>query len=324
MSSEIDLQTAAPRGQLGKPTDVKRSHRSQFPRTRRRRYDYGMFLAFAAPNLLLLVLFVYWPVINNAYLSLTSWDLIAPEPIFIGVQNYIDLFTSATFLRVMSITVVFTVCVVVGSIVIGLLVASLLNQKLVGRNFVRTAVFAPYVLPGAAIGTTWIMIFDPNYGLSRLVFESLGATSPNWLTNSSWALPALIIVQLWCRIGFCAIVYIAAMQSLPTEQYEAASLDGAGAVRKFWSITVPLLGPTTFFLLIITTISTFQAFDIIAVMTGGGPAGATTTLAWFVYDEGFRTFNVGYAAAGSMVMFVILMGVTLVQQRVIGRKVHYQ
>jgi len=296
-------------------------------RRRRRRFgrrDYLLFLAFTLPNFVIIGVFAYWPVIYNFYLSLTDWDFIAPSPTFIGFANFIDMFTDRSFLNVLWTTLVFTVCIVAGSIVAGLLLAVLLNQKLAGRGIVRTFIFSPYVLPGAAVATIWLMILHPNFGLSRAIFGAFGAHSPAWMTNSDWALPGLILVYLWRNMGFCTIVYLSAMQSLPIEQYEAASLDGASKIRQFLSLTIPLLSPTTFFLLLIQVIGTFQAFDIIAVMTGGGPAGATTTLSWFIYQEGFKAFDIGHSAAGSVLMFLVLLALTWFQSHFVGRKVHYQ
>jgi sn-glycerol 3-phosphate transport system permease protein len=281
-------------------------------------------VAFTGPNLLLIAVFAYWPVIQDFYLSLTRWDFIAPAPTFVGLANYADMFTDRAFLDVLVTTVVFAAGVVTGGIVLGMLVAVLLNQRLRGRGVVRTLVFAPYVLPGAAVATVWLMMFDPNYGLSRVVFDAIGRQSPDWMTDSAWALPGLVVVYLWRNIGFCAIVYLAGMQSLPVEPYEAAELDGASKARQFFSLTVPLLSPSTFFLLLMQVIGTFQSFDIIAVMTGGGPAGATTTLSWFIYEQGFMAFDIGRSAAGSVVMFLLLLALTALQSRLVGKKVHYQ
>ncbi|MFC6016140.1 carbohydrate ABC transporter permease [Plantactinospora solaniradicis] len=290
----------------------------------RRLREYALFLAFVAPNFLLIGIFSYWPVVYNAYLSLTEWDMIAPVKRFVGLDNYVDLFTGDEFVGVLGTTAYFMVGVVGGSLVLGLAVAVLLNQRLRGRGLVRTVVFAPHVLSGAAIGLAWLFIFDPNYGLSRFLFELVGAASPAWLTDSDWALPAIMIVYLWKNVGFCAIVYLAGLQNLPRDLYESAALDGAGAWRIFRRITLPLLSPVTFFLVVTTIISSFQAFDVIAVMTDGGPGGATTILSWYVYDKGFIAFQAGPAAAGAVVMFAILLAVTLLQTRYLERKVHYR
>jgi sn-glycerol 3-phosphate transport system permease protein len=286
--------------------------------------EHLLFLAFIAPNFLLVAVFSYWPVIYNAYLSLTDWDMIAPVKEFVGLDNYIDMFSDLGFAGVLLTTFYFTAGVVGGSMLLGLAIAVLLNKKLKGSRFVRTMTFAPHVLSGAAVGLAWAFIFDPNYGLSRVAFSAFGAASPSWLTDSDWALPAVIIVYLWKNTGFAAIVYLAGLQNLPRDVYESAALDGSGPWTTFRRFTLPLLSPVTFFLLVTSTISSFQAFDVIALTTDGGPAGATTTLSWFVYDSGFRSFQAGPAGVGAIVMFVLILLITLLQTRYLERKVHYQ
>jgi sn-glycerol 3-phosphate transport system permease protein len=286
--------------------------------------EYLVFIALVAPNFLLLGVFSYWPVLYNGYLSLTDWNMIAPVKRFVGLDNYVDMFGGAEFREVLLNTLYFVVGLVGGSLVLGLAVALLLNRALRGRGLVRTMVFAPHVLSGAAVGLAWVFIFDPNYGLSRVAFEAIGRSSPSWLTDSDWAMAAVMIVYLWKSIGFAAIVYLAGLQGLPKDLYESADLDGAGGWTVFRRITLPLLSPVTFFLLITSIISSFQAFDVIAAMTDGGPGGATTILSWFIYEKGFSDFQAGPAAAGAIVMFVILLAVTLLQARYIERKVHYR
>lgn len=298
------------------------------PVLRRRRpvrvKEYLTFLAFVLPNFVLLGVFSFWPVVYNAYLSLTDWNMLSPVKEFVGLDNYVAMFTGGEFGDVLLHTVYFMGVVVVGSLALGLAVAVLLNQRLRGRGVVRTMVFAPHVLSGAAVGVTWIFIFDPNYGLSRVFFEAVGRHSPSWLTDSSWALPAVMIVYLWKSVGFAAIVYLAGLQGMPKDLYESAALDGAKGWTLFRRVTLPLLSPVTYFLTITTIISSFQAFDVIAAMTGGGPGDATTILSWYVYDKGFEDFQAGPAGAGAVVMFLILLAVTLFQTRYVERKVHYQ
>ncbi|WP_435242282.1 carbohydrate ABC transporter permease [Streptomyces cucumeris] len=293
-------------------------------RTRRRRREHLLFLAFAAPNFFFLLLFAYWPVLYNGYLSLTDWDMISSAKGFVGFANYSDLLTDPDFRATLWTTVLFVVGIVAGGIVLGLATALLLNQRLRGRGVVRTLTFAPYVLSGAAVGTLWLFVFDPNYGLIRPLLAPLGLTAPALMTDSDWALTGLILVYLWKNTGFVAVVYLAGLQGLPQDVYEAAALDGAGPLTRLRRITLPLLSPVTFFLLVTCTISTFQAFDVLAVMTGGGPGTSTTTLSWFIYDQGFRAFDAGRAAAGAMIMFAVLLLITAGQARYLERKVHYQ
>lgn len=293
-------------------------------RARRRRRDYLLFAAFAAPNFFFLLVFAYWPVVYNAYLSLTDWDMVSSDWNMIGLENYTSLFGDPDFRGSLWTTVLFVVGVVLGGLVLGLATALLLNQRLVGRNAVRTLTFAPYVLSGAAVGTLWLFVFDPNYGLIRPLLAPLGVAAPAMMTDSKWALFGLVVVYLWKNTGFVAVVYLAGLQGLPKDVFEAAALDGAGAWTRLRRIILPLLSPVTFFLVVTSTISTFQAFDVIAMMTSGGPGTSTSILSWFIYDQGFRTFDAGRSAAGAMIMFVVLLLITGFQARFIERKVHYQ
>ncbi|MBZ2196579.1 carbohydrate ABC transporter permease [Occultella gossypii] len=290
---------------------------------KRHRRGVALFALFAFPNLALIGVFAYWPVLENLYLSLTRWDFIGPAPLFVGLENYAQLFTSATFVDVLRITLIWVVVVVGVSLVLGIALASLFSMKLPGTTLVTGIVFAPHVIAGAAIAAVWLFIFDPNYGLARVLFNAVGLSSPSWITDAKWALPALLIVSIWKGVGFVSIVYLAGMQGMPSDVLEAARLDGANRWQLFRRIILPLLSPTTFFLVITQTIGAFQAFDVIAVMTGGGPASATTTLSWFIYDQAFNRSNVGYSAAAGTVMFVLLMAITILQFRFVERKVHY-
>ena len=310
--------SAAPPGQASTGETGRRL------RARRRRRDYLLFAAFAAPNFFFLLVFAYWPVLYNAYLSLTDWDMVSSSWNMIGLDNYASLFSDPDFRGSLWTTVLFVVGIVGGGLVLGLATALLLNQRLRGRNAVRTLTFAPYVLSGAAVGTLWLFVFDPNYGLIRPMLAPFGGTAPAMMTDSKWALLGLVIVYLWKNTGFVAVVYLAGLQGLPRDVFEAAALDGAGPWTRLRRIVLPLLSPVTFFLLVTCTITTFQAFDVIAVMTSGGPGTSTSILSWFIYDQGFRTFDAGRASAAAMVMFVVLLLITGFQARFLERKVHYQ
>jgi ABC-type sugar transport system permease subunit len=284
--------------------------------------EYGLFALMVAPNLIVIAVFAYWPIVYNAYLSLTDWNMIAVRPTFVGLANYTRTLTDPAFHQTLWVTVAFTGLTVAGSLVIGLALAVLLNQPLAGRGLVRTLSFAPHVLSGAAVATLWLFIFDPGYGLVRAVLDPLGITAPDLVNSSDGALFGLVIVYLWKNVGFAALIYLTGMQSLPRELDEAAVLDGAGSWTRFRRVTLPQLRPITFFLLITTVIGTFQAFDVIAVMTGGGPGDATTTLSWAIYSEGFEAFDAGRAATLSIIMFVLLLIVTAVQARIMERRMH--
>ena len=282
-----------------------------------------LFLAFVAPNFLLLGAFSYWPLAYQAYLSLTQWDMISPVKTFVGANNYRFMLTSEGFHRVLLNTAYFTVAVLVGSLALGLGLALLLNQRLVGRNAVRAIVFAPTILSGAVVALVWAYIFDPVYGLLRVILGAVGLVSPDWLVSTRWAMPAVIIVYLWKNVGYSAIIYLAGLQSIPRELYDAAKVDGATAWQAFRHVTVPQLSPTTFFIAVTTILFSIQAFDMIAVLTEGGPVNATTTLIWYLYEQGFVAFRAGLAAAAGMVLFGLMLIVTLLQVVFAQRRVHY-
>ena len=207
--------------------------------------------------------------------------------------------------------------------VIGLLFAVLLNRKLHGRGAARTIVVAPYVLSGVAVGLLWLFVFDPNFGITAALLDAIGVASPPWYNDPHWALVMVIIVYLWKNVGYVALIYLAALQSVPRDLLEAASLDGASPARAFRNIVLPLLGPTTFFLSITTLLSSLQSFDIIQAMTHGGPLEGTTTMMYQIYQEGFQSGRAGYSSAVATILFAVLLVVTLIQMKYVEKRVHY-
>jgi sn-glycerol 3-phosphate transport system permease protein len=290
---------------------------------RRRRSALLWFLLLAGPNVALLLVFVYRPLLQSFYLSTLQWNLGSPVARQIGLGNYVELFTSRGFGQVAGTTVVFTVATVGGAMLLGLGLAVLLNQKLRGRGFARTVAFAPYVLSGFAVGILWLFIFDPRYGLMREVLSWVGASSPQWYTERPWPLVMVIVVYLWKNLGYVALIYLAGLQSVPQDLKDAAALDGASSFRTLRSVILPLLTPTSFFLLVTMMLASLQSFDIIKAMTQGGPLGSTTTLMYSVYQESFVNGRAGYASAVATVLFLVLLAVTAVQMRFLQRKVHY-
>jgi ABC-type sugar transport system permease subunit len=278
---------------------------------------------FIAPNLIFFSVFSFWPMIYSGYLSFTRWDLISPTKTWVGLDNYRYLVQDDAFHKVLINTVYFTASGVGGTLVLGLVIALLLNQPLRGRDGARAILFAPSLLSGAAISIVWVYMFDPRFGLIARFLSFVQIASPTWLTDPHWAMPAVIIVYIWKDLGFTAVIYLAGLQAIPKDLYEAAKLDGAGAWWRFRSVTLPLLSPITFFLGVTTIVNTFQAFDIIQVMTKGGPIDATNTLVYYVYQQGFVGFNAGRAAAASLVLFVAMLVVTLTQLRYAEKRVHY-
>lgn len=289
------------------------------PRDRR---DALIFLAMVMPNLLLILFFTYRPLVVNMYYSTLDWTLGSMQATSIGFGNYIEFFTSGDAPEVLGTTAIFTVATVGGALILGLLLALVLNQKLPGKTLARSIVFAPYVLSGVGVGMVWLFIFDPIYGVLSWVLRGIGMASPQWINDPKLALVMVIIVYVWKNLGYCAIVYLAGLQSMPQDVMEAASLDGAGPVRRFFNVTLPLLSPTTFFLLITSLLSSLQAFDIIKIMTPTG--NGTGTLIFESYLQAFGAYNrAGYSAAISVVLFVLLLIMTGLQLRFVERKVHY-
>ncbi|MGC0250349.1 carbohydrate ABC transporter permease [Pseudactinotalea sp. Z1748] len=290
---------------------------------RRNRKEAGLFLLLILPNLAALVIFGYYPALYNFVLSMTDWDFVAPAPTWVGLDKYAELLADPSFYEVLANTAIFTGVSVFGTMVGGLAIGLLLSRKLRFTGFTRTMAFAPHMLPGATVGILWLFMFDPTYGLSRWFFSLFGAASPAWTTTSDWSLWAITIAYTWQRLGFVAVIYYTAILDLPQDILEAAQLDGAGAWTMGRRIILPLLGPVSFFLIVTGVIASAQTFDIIATLTGGGPGTSSSTLTWMIYEEGFQRFDVGRAAATATVLFVVLMIITLIQVKVIDRRVHY-
>ncbi|MGX5715275.1 carbohydrate ABC transporter permease [Arthrobacter sp. MAHUQ-56] len=290
--------------------------------TARTRRDFFVFLAMALPNLVLIGVFTYRPLFSNMYYSTLDWTLGSPTATVVGLANYVTFFSSNDAPKVLGTTAVFTLVTVGGSMLLGLLIALALNAKVRGTTFARSAVFAPYVLSGVGVGLVWLFIFDPGYGVLAWLLRGLGQQSPQWINDPQLSLVMVIIVYVWKNLGYCAVVYLAGLQSLPQDVMEAAALDGANGFRRFLSISLPLLSPTTFFLLITTMLSSLQAFDLIRIMTPLGTG--TSTLIYEAYLQAFGAYNrAGYSAAISVVLFAILLVITVLQLRFVERKVHY-
>ncbi len=285
--------------------------------------EYVLFLLFIAPNVILLFFFTYKPLYDTITLSFYNWDLISPVKTWVGMDNYRDYFGDETNRYIMRNTLVFGVATVVGTLILGLAMALLLNLPLRGRNAARTILFAPYVVSGAAIGIVWLFVFDPRFGLVSASLERVGMASPNWYNDPNWAMPMVIIVFIWKNLGYAVVVYIAGLQTVPRELYEAARVDGAGAWSRFRNVTLPHLSPVTFFLLVTSILSSMQAFDIVRVMTQGGPLDSTKTMVYQVYEQGFVNYRVGAASTVATVLFVFLLAVTVLQIRFLERRVHY-
>jgi multiple sugar transport system permease protein len=237
--------------------------------------------------------------------------LSAPE--FIGLKNYQTLVGDPTFWMSLKNTLLFIVGYLPLVMAIGLGIALLLNSKLKARTFFRGVYFLPVVTSWVAVSLVWSWLFNPVYGLINYFLSLAHVNGPDWLTDPSTAMIAIIITSVWKDIGFIMVLYLGGLQNISPSLYEAASMDGAGDFKKFWQITLPMLRPTTFFVTMISLINAFQVFDQVNVMTGGGPGNATNVLVQNIYNSAFGFFEMGYAAAMSWALFIIIFAVSLVQ-----------
>jgi multiple sugar transport system permease protein len=269
--------------------------------------------------------FVLLPVAAAMILSFTDWNLLS-APRWVGLDNYRQLFTAnPLFAQVFGNTVLFTAGTVPARVLLSLLIAVLLNQAVRGISLFRAAYFVPVVAPVVASALVWAWIFNGNFGLLNFLLLKLGVHDPpNWLGSTRWALPAIMIFSVWKNVGFTAIIYLAGLQAIPRELYEAAEVDGAGWWARFRHVTVPMVSPTTFFVLVVSTIFAFQVFEESFVMTNGGPANATNTIVYYTYQSGFVYFHMGMASALAWTLFAVLITLTLAQLLLQRRWVHYE
>jgi multiple sugar transport system permease protein len=271
---------------------------------------------FTLPMLGLLLFFKFWPMAYAGWLSLTDARLTERTRPFIGVHNYTRLARDTMFVGALETTGRYVGETIALSMVLGLGLALLLNQKVPARGFFRTLIFLPAVVPIIVVPILWQFLFNP-YGLVNDALISFGLPPMNWLLSTQGAVAALVIATAWRLTPLCMVIYLAGLQSIPTELYEAGKVDGADGVRRFRSITLPLLKPTSLVVVVFALTLTVQNFVLALVMTGGGPDSASTTLSLFVYQTGFLGFRMGYASAAAIVMLVIIVMLTMVNLRVL-------
>ncbi len=270
--------------------------------------------AFIAPNFILLSIFTIFPMVFSLVLSFTEWDLLSGfgNIKFVGLQNFIRLFTDDWFKTAFVNTLVFTVCVVPVTMFISLFLAYLLDGKVFGSPVLRLCFFLPYITSVSAVSILWTMLYNPN-GPIASGLRAIGITAPNFLADPKWALPAVIVMTIWMNFGYCTMIYVAAMQSVPRDVYESADIDGVNGFVRFFRITVPMVSKTTFFILITQMIASFKVFGQIQIMTGGGPVRSTSVLAYYIYESAFKNYEFGYASAMALVLFCVILIITIVQ-----------
>jgi len=275
---------------------------------------YGVL--FVAPAMLFFLIFSLYPTINGFYLSLTQYTLLKP-PVFIGLDNFVGLINDDRFIKGVAVTAAFVLGTTVPKWIVSLALALLFKGSFRFKEFYKVLYFIPALLSGVVISLVWKLLFDPGGLINAYLGPLIGRSEIFWLTTPQLAPYALMIVHNWANIGFFMLIWLAGLVSIPQDFYEVAAIDGANRWHSFWHITLPLLKPTTIFVMIISMINSFQTFALQFVMTEGGPNDATATIALLIYNYGFRYFKMGQAAAMSIIMFVVIIGLTLTQMRLL-------
>ncbi|MEV8268444.1 sugar ABC transporter permease [Microbacterium sp. NPDC076911] len=291
-------------------------------RVRRRRSTTWVAVAFLAPSAIPILLFVLVPMISAGWISLTKWNLISPAT-FVGLDNYVALLsdsrTAEVFLHTLYYIVGYLPVVYLG----GLAIALALNTALKGRTLLRGVYFLPVVTSWIAAALVWRWLLNPSNGVVNSILSVFGIDGPGWWTDPAWAMPSVILASVWKDLGFVMVILLAGLQTIPTELYDASKVDGAGWWSRLRNITLPLLSPSTFFVVVISLINGFQVFDQVYAMTGGGPNGATTVVVQQIYDLTFRYGAAGEASALSWMLFIVILAITAVQIRGQRKWVNY-
>lgn len=306
---------------LAQTTKGKRTSTRSRSRAIRRRQNIEGYL-FASPWLIGFLLWQLGPFIASAWFSLNRWDLLTPMR-FIGLDNYRRLIADALFWKSLTVTLSYVLLSVPLQLALALLLAALVNKQTKLMYFFRGVFFLPSVTAGVAIAVLWRWLLNPEYGLINYFLGMVGIPGPLWLQSESWALPALVLMSLW-GIGSTMLIYLAGLQGVPLQLYEAAELDGAGLLQKFRFITVPTISPTIFFTMILGIIGGFQQFTESYIMTRGGPQNSTLFYVLYLYRQAFQSFRMGYASALAWILFLIIMLITLIQFKAAGRWVYYE
>lgn len=278
---------------------------------------------YITPPTLIFLIFGVFSLVFSAYLSLNRWNILRPMK-FVGLGNYLYLLQDPRFWNSLKVTTYFALVSVPLTIILGMVVAFALNRDIKARAFYRLLIYLPVVTSMISVGIVWRMLYDPEVGLLNYLLSFVGIPKQNWLHDPVLAMPCLIVVSIWKDLGFNVVIFLAGLQNISRSYYDAASIDGAGVLRQFRHITVPLLSPTTFLLLIMNTISAFRVFGSVFVMTEGGPLYATNVISYAIYRKGFRELEFGDAAAWSWVLFSIIFILTMLNFRFGERRVHYQ
>ncbi|WP_181348114.1 carbohydrate ABC transporter permease [Thalassobacillus sp. CUG 92003] len=276
---------------------------------------------FLLPNLLGFLTFIGAPIVSSLVISFTDWDLLG-EIEFIGFDNYIRLAQDPEFWVSFRNTIFFILGYIPLVLIFGLSCALLLNKQMKFRAFFRATFFLPVITSWVAVSLVWKWLYNPEYGLINYALSTIGIAGPEWLNDPNTAMIGVILASAWKDIGFVMVLFLGGLQNISPSFYEAASIDGAGKARQLWNITIPLLAPTTFFVTIISLINSFQVFDQVMIMTGGGPGGSTEVMVQNIYNHAFRYFDMGYASAMSWILFLVIFLFTWIQMKFQDKGAH--
>jgi multiple sugar transport system permease protein len=310
-------------GSRGAASDISLQQHSLPAAVRRR--EAIVAYALLSPAIILFLVFIAGPLVGAIILSFFEWDLLT-DPEFVGLANYRQLFTDSAALAAIRNTFVFAFWSLVTHIGFALVFALMVQRAIPGvlKYLFRTAIFFPVIVSWASVSLIWLFILDPNFGFINYYLEKVGIETKSWLLMPDTAMPAIIIVDWWKTIGFTFILILAGLQGVPEHLHEAAKIDGAGSVRRFWDITLPMLSPTLFLTAILTFIGAFQIFEPMYIMTKGGPLDRTVSIVMQIYETGFRRFEMGYASAMAIGVFVVILVITLIQMWVSKYWVFYE
>lgn len=304
--ASITIDDGTPRARSVKPRGTR-------PGAKLRRRNTVIGWSFILPNFVGFAGLTLVPVFALFYISFTNWNVFGKAQ-WLGLANFRRLLHDASFHIALKNTIYYAVVHIPLTMVLSLALALLLNRRLRGVAFFRTAAFFPYITSIVAITVVWNLLFSPEYGPINQLLRFIGISSPpGWTSSATWAMPAVIIVGTWREVGYYMILFLAGLQTVPRELYEAARMDGANAWQRFVNVSMPCLRPTTFFVTVMLTIGSFKVFDIILLMTNGGPGQATLVLSQFIYQKGFVESQFGYASAASIALFLLCIIVTIVQ-----------
>jgi multiple sugar transport system permease protein len=305
-------------------TAIQPTRRGRLPQFRTKLANsenlYG--LAFVGPLIIGLILFTYGPVLYSGWLSLNEGDFLRP-PVWVGLNNYVRAMNDDLARKALINTAYYVIITVPLGIALSLLLATAMNQKLRGIVGYRAIFFLPTITSAVAISLMWAWMYNPQFGVINTALRAIGMKGPKWLASPDWAMPAIMIMAIWRGVGYNMLLFLAGLQGIPKELMEAAEIDGANTVQRFFRITLPLLSPTTFMLIVLSIIGGFQVFEYSYVMTRGGPLYSTLTLVLLVYQRAFETFEMGYASALAYILFAILLVLTVIQFRMQKRWVNY-